>query len=135
MRAETHRSRERRRSGRRGRVAVVCARPRAAERRRRAPAWRPQAAGTVPPTYARAQAAVTAQSSAQGSRAGRTVPSLAMLAALVYFVAPLVWLVIASSKTDGDLFTTFGGWFAEFHLHTNIRDLFSGPGGDYPLWL
>jgi len=68
-------------------------------------------------------------------RRAATLPSLFMLAALVYFLMPLVWLVIASTKTGGALFTTFGLWFADFNLHDNVRDLFTGPGGDYPLWL
>src|SRR3954454_23463235 len=68
-------------------------------------------------------------------RRAPTLPTLFMLAALVYFLMPLAWLVINSTKTDGDLFTSFGLWFADFNLHTNVRDLFTGPGGDYPLWL
>jgi multiple sugar transport system permease protein len=70
------------------------------------------------------------------ARPRATLPSLFMLAALAYFLAPLAWLIIASSKSDRDLFSTFGGWFAEFNLHTNIRDLlFTERGGDYWLWL
>ena len=48
-----------------------------------------------------------------------------MLAVLAYFLFPLVWLVVASTKSDTDLFSTFGLWFADdLNLHKNIRDLF-----------
>ena len=29
----------------------------------------------------------------------------------LYFVVPLAWLFISSTKDNGDLFTTFGLWF------------------------
>ena len=38
---------------------------------------------------------------------------VAMLAILAYFMLPLFWLVIASTKTTSDLFSTFGLWFAD----------------------
>jgi multiple sugar transport system permease protein len=46
---------------------------------------------------------------------GRRSPvlTLAMLAFLVYFLLPLFWLVVASTKTTGDLFSSFGLWFAD----------------------
>ena len=46
------------------------------------------------------------------SRAGRRRRSFAielfMLACLAYFLFPLFWLVVASTKSDTDLFSTFG---------------------------
>ncbi|MCW6008950.1 carbohydrate ABC transporter permease [Micromonospora sp. CPCC 205371] len=62
--------------------------------------------------------------------------TLAMLAFLVYFLLPLFWLVVASTKTTGDLFSTFGLWFADdFSLPTNVRDVFAAENGIYARWL
>ena len=48
-----------------------------------------------------------------------------MLAFLAYFVFPLFWLFVASTKETSDLFSTFGLWFADdFHFFQNVRDLF-----------
>jgi multiple sugar transport system permease protein len=70
---------------------------------------------------------------APGSAAGWTVPTLFMLAFFVYFLSPLLWLVIASTKSTGDLFSSFGFWFAHFSLWDNVKQVFSG--GDYSRWL
>ncbi|HWT22730.1 MAG TPA: carbohydrate ABC transporter permease [Solirubrobacteraceae bacterium] len=62
-----------------------------------------------------------------------------MLAAFVYFLFPLFWLFVASTKASTDLFSTFGLWFADdFHFFQNIRDLFAArdlAGGSYLLWI
>jgi multiple sugar transport system permease protein len=53
----------------------------------------------------------------------------------LYFVFPLLWLLIASTKNNGDLFTSFGFWFGKnFSLFQNIRDVFSTSGGIYWHW-
>jgi multiple sugar transport system permease protein len=55
---------------------------------------------------------------------------------LIYFIMPLVWLVISSTKSDGDLFSTFGLWFGgDFNLFTNIHNVFTHDGGVYREWL
>ena len=49
---------------------------------------------------------------------------------------PLFWLVIAATKTTGDLFSTFGLWFADdFSLFTNIRDTLTFDDGVYARWM
>src|SRR4051794_3953650 len=62
-----------------------------------------------------------------------------MLAFLAYFLLPLVWLFIASTKSIGDLFGPFGLWFAhDFHLLQNVRELFATrtlDGGTYLVWI
>src|SRR5665811_454780 len=53
-----------------------------------------------------------------------------------YFLVPLVWLLIASTKNNADLFSSFGLWFgARFSLIDNLRDVFSASGGVYARWL
>jgi multiple sugar transport system permease protein len=62
--------------------------------------------------------------------------TLAMLALLIYFLLPLFWLFVASTKTTGNLFSTFGLWFAkDFSLLSNVRQTFTHDGGVYGRWL
>lgn len=53
----------------------------------------------------------------------------------LYFVVPLFWLVVASTKNNTDLFTSFGLWFGKtFSLFQNLGDVFSASGGIYLRW-
>jgi multiple sugar transport system permease protein len=62
--------------------------------------------------------------------------TLGMLALLIYFLLPLFWLFVASTKTTGDLFSSFGLWFAhDFSLLSNIRQTFTYDGGVYGRWM
>lgn len=61
---------------------------------------------------------------------------LFMILFLVYFLLPLIWLVISSTKTNAGLFSTFGFWFSkDFNFVQNLKDLFAYHNGDYGLWL
>jgi multiple sugar transport system permease protein len=65
-----------------------------------------------------------------------TVLTVAMLVCVAYFLLPLVWIVMASTKSNADLFSSFGLWFADdFNLVQNLRDVFSAQGGVYAKWL
>jgi multiple sugar transport system permease protein len=69
-------------------------------------------------------------------RRGTVLPTLFMAVCFVYFVLPLLWLVISSTKTNGSLFSSFGYWFAQpFNLVGNIRDVFSYNGGVFARWM
>jgi multiple sugar transport system permease protein len=67
------------------------------------------------------------------------VAELFMLAATVYFLLPLFWLVVASTKSISDLFSSFGLWFAhDINLGQNIKELFATrtlDGGSYVVWV
>jgi len=55
---------------------------------------------------------------------------------LVYTFFPLFYLVVASTKSNADLFSTFGLWFGhEFNLMANLRDLFAYSDGIFARWL
>jgi len=55
---------------------------------------------------------------------------------LVYSFVPLLYLVLSATKTNGDLFTTFGfGFGTEFHLWKNLSDLFSRDSGIFLRWM
>ena len=53
-----------------------------------------------------------------------------------YFILPLIWLLLASTKTNAGLFSTFGLWFGkDFNLLKNLQDLFAYDGGKFVLWI
>ena len=59
-------------------------------------------------------------------RRSRIILTLLLSLFLVYSFVPLVYLVLSATKTNGDLFTTFGfGFGTEFNLWQNLSDLFS----------
>jgi len=48
----------------------------------------------------------------------------------------MVWLIISSTKTNGQLFTSFGFWFAlPLHLWQNLTSLITEDGGVYLRWM
>jgi multiple sugar transport system permease protein len=59
-----------------------------------------------------------------------------MIVFLSYFLIPLIWLLISSTKTNAGLFSTFGFWFGkEFNFVQNLIDLFAYENGDFVLWM
>lgn len=70
-------------------------------------------------------------------RARRSTPlTIAMLAALAYFLLPLCWLFIASTKSTQDLFNTFGLWFSHApQLLANVKATFTQDDGVFVHWL
>jgi len=52
----------------------------------------------------------------------------------LYFVLPIAWLVIASTKDNADLFATFGYAFGHFNLFQNLHDVFTTSNGIYLQW-
>jgi multiple sugar transport system permease protein len=64
-----------------------------------------------------------------------TVGTAALLVAAVYVVAPIYWLVIASSKNSGQLFST-STFLPPAHLNwvANLKSLFSYNNGDFKWW-
>jgi multiple sugar transport system permease protein len=58
-----------------------------------------------------------------------------MVIALVYFLLPLAWLVISATKSNSDLFSTFGLAFAKDNFVSNLRAVASFDGGVFFNWL
>jgi multiple sugar transport system permease protein len=55
---------------------------------------------------------------------------------LVYFLLPLAWLLISATKSNADLFDSFGLWFGHrFSLMANLRLIFTYDNGVYVDWL
>ncbi len=74
--------------------------------------------------------------SQRGFWTGRTLTMVFLFLFLIYFILPLFWLIVSSTKNDSDLFSTFGLWFGTgFNLFTNIKAVFTHDGGVYREWL
>ena len=55
---------------------------------------------------------------------------------LVYTFFPLFYLIVASTKSNNDLFSTFGLWFGHnFNLLANLHELFIHSDGIFVRWL
>ncbi len=67
----------------------------------------------------------------------RSTPlTIVMLAVLAYFLLPLFWLAVASTKSTQDLFTSFGLWFSRSpQLLENIRETVTHDDGVFLHWL
>lgn len=64
-----------------------------------------------------------------------TLLTVVMWLCALYFIVPLIWLFVSSTKDNSDLFTTFGLWFGEdFNLFQNIVDVFTYRDGIYLRW-
>lgn len=80
----------------------------------------------------------TSEKVARGAGVGAAksvIPTVVMLMAAAYFLIPLWWLFIASTKSVGDLTTTPGLWFSDFQLFDNVADVFTRDDNIYVQWL
>lgn len=75
------------------------------------------------------------RSNGKGSPLAVSLTMLFMIVMTVYFLLPLFWLVVASTKSTGDLFTTAGFWFADFNFFDNIARITEERGGVFWRWL
>jgi multiple sugar transport system permease protein len=64
-----------------------------------------------------------------------TVLTVIVWVSLAYFLLPIVWLVISSTKSNSDLFSSFGLWFSRFDLIENLQQTFTQQHGIFAQWL
>jgi multiple sugar transport system permease protein len=69
------------------------------------------------------------------SRLSRTLVWTGLVLFLIYSIAPVWFLIVSATKSQRDLYTTNGLWFADFHLFDNTRDLFTYHDGIFLRWL
>lgn len=69
------------------------------------------------------------------SLVSRTAAMVVMGVFAVYFLIPIWWLLVASTKQRGDVHTTNPLWFADLNLLENIRSLLDYGDGVYLRWL
>ncbi|WP_336644898.1 carbohydrate ABC transporter permease [Microbacterium sp. USHLN186] len=60
---------------------------------------------------------------------------IALVVAMLYFLVPVFWLLVASTKNNTDLTTTFGFWFADWNLDTNYESLMGWTQGLFWRWV
>ena len=67
----------------------------------------------------------------------QSIGAMALLVVFtLYFLVPYFWLIVSSTKNAGDLFGTFGFWFApNFNLFSNLQQLFTYQDGVFVRWL
>jgi len=59
-----------------------------------------------------------------------------MVLALVFFLLPLYWVALSSTKNDSELFGSNGLWLAgALHIGQNLRMLFSAQNGTFGRWI
>jgi multiple sugar transport system permease protein len=67
---------------------------------------------------------------------GSVLGNAVMFVGLGYFLIPLVWLLIASTKSNSGLFSSFGFWFdKDFNLVQNLQDLLARDNGAFVIWM
>jgi multiple sugar transport system permease protein len=77
---------------------------------------------------------LAAPKAARGRRSN--LLTAAMLLFLIYALFPLLWLIVSATKTENDLFSTFGlGFGHRFALFSNIRQTLTYAHGEYLRWL
>ncbi|MFD4420678.1 carbohydrate ABC transporter permease [Agromyces sp. NPDC058484] len=60
---------------------------------------------------------------------------IALVIATLYFLVPVFWLFVASTKNNRDLVSTFGFWFAEWNLAENYESLMAWTQGLFWQWV
>jgi multiple sugar transport system permease protein len=88
-------------------------------------------------------AVVTSKRAAKRGRAARPgqeprtrLANAVMAVGILYFLIPLIWIVVAATKSQPDLLSSGAFSFGRtFHLFANLKQLFSEDQGAYGQWL
>jgi multiple sugar transport system permease protein len=71
---------------------------------------------------------------ARESRVSKVAAMTVMIALAIYFLLPVYFLVVAATKPQGDLASTFGLAFSHFHFWQNLATLFGVDNGIFLRW-
>lgn len=71
---------------------------------------------------------------ARESRVSKVAAMTVMIALAIYFLLPVYFLVVAATKPQGDLASTFGLAFSHFHFWQNLSTLFGVDNGIFLRW-
>lgn len=91
------------------------------------PSHRPVAGHAIPSATRRSRGRT-------GSPASRIVVIGLSAVAAVYFLLPVYWLLVASTKSTASLFGSFGLWFSRPQWLANMRHVFAYEDGIYLRW-
>lgn len=83
----------------------------------------------------RAEAADAPPPSMAPGPLARVFGIVALVIATLYFLVPVYWLIVASTKNNTDLTSTFGFWFAEWNLASNYESLMGWTQGLFWRWV
>ncbi|MFF8811915.1 carbohydrate ABC transporter permease [Streptomyces pactum] len=64
----------------------------------------------------------------------RIITCSLLAVAAVYFLVPVYWLTVSATKSSGDLFGTFGFWFADPRPLDRLGDVLRHDDGIYVRW-
>lgn len=84
-------------------------------------------------SVARAEHAVP--KSAAPRPTSKIIGIVVLVVATLYFLLPVFWLLIASTKSNRDLTSTFGFWFADWNLSANYDSLMNWTQGLFWQWV
>lgn len=86
---------------------------------------------------ARSNRAARAAAPTSGRRTRKsTVLTIVMIVFTIYSFVPLIWLIVNATKSQPDLYSSFGLWFGkDFNLFQNIAQLFTYRDGIFLQWL
>jgi multiple sugar transport system permease protein len=77
---------------------------------------------------------VSDQTVIRESRVSRTAAMALMFLLAIYFLLPIYFLMVAATKPQGDLASTFGLTFSHFDLFKNLSTLFGRSNGIFVRW-
>jgi multiple sugar transport system permease protein len=77
---------------------------------------------------------VSDQTQIRESRVSRTAAMALMFLLAIYFLLPIYFLMVAATKPQGDLASTFGLTFSHFDLFKNLSTLFGRGNGIFVRW-
>jgi multiple sugar transport system permease protein len=93
----------------------------------------------VGPAVPREEAPAVQRRPGRGSRRAGVRTQIIVVGLLtvgaIYFLLPVYWLAVSATKTTENLFGSFGLWFSEPQLLTNLGELAGYDGGIYLRWL
>lgn len=89
----------------------------------------------VPSHRGKADRSSSLESSAGATGASKILVTSILVIVAIYFLVPVYWVIVASTKSTEDLFGTNGFWFAPtFSLWENLRAVLSYDGGVFARW-
>lgn len=68
------------------------------------------------------------------SSGGQILGMSVLIVLAAYFLVPVYWLIVASTKSQADLSTTPGFGFSTFNLFNNLQTLFTRSDGVFGIW-
>ncbi|HWG28539.1 MAG TPA: carbohydrate ABC transporter permease [Actinospica sp.] len=77
---------------------------------------------------------MTKRTATRESPLSRGASMFLMCVLAVYFVLPIYFLIVAATKPEGDLVSTFGLAFSHFNLFQNLSTLFGRENGIFAMW-